>query len=173
MAEAPLPERPPLLGGFGAALAAAAVADQATKLAAIRWLEGSPPMAWLSDFVRIALVPNPGGFMSFGAGLPEDARFWIFAVAVPCSLALVCFWMLRDPLTTPRMAVGLGLVAGGGIGNWLDRVIHGAVTDFVSVGYGILRTGYFNLADVLIFAGIGLLALGLRRSPPETPAPPP
>lgn len=52
------------------------------------------------------------------------------------------------------------MIAGGGLENWLDRVLHqGAVTDFVSVGVGPLCTGIFNLADVCILAGVVLLLL--------------
>ena len=56
--------------------------------------------------------------------------------------------------------LALALVAGGGIGNWLDRVLHdGTVTDFVSVGLGGLRTGIFNLADLAVVAGVCVLLL--------------
>ena len=61
---------------------------------------------------------------------------------------------------------------GGGLGNWLDRVMHdGAVTDFVSLGLGGLRTGIFNVADLAVVAGTLLLvASARRRAPDESPA---
>ena len=60
----------------------------------------------------------------------------------------------------------VALVAGGGIGNWLDRLLNqGTVTDFVSLGVGPLRTGIFNLADVAVMAGVALLLLSFRRKP--------
>ena len=47
---------------------------------------------------------------------------------------------------------------GGGVGNWIDRVLHaGVVTDFVRIGLGPLRTGIFNVADVAVMAGAGIL----------------
>jgi len=66
---------------------------------------------------------------------------------------------LRFELTSNPGAF-LSLGAGGGLSNWLDRLLHGgAVTDFVSLGLGPLRTGVFNLADVFIVAGVALLLL--------------
>jgi signal peptidase II len=56
--------------------------------------------------------------------------------------------------------IALSLLAGGGIGNLIDRIANdGAVTDFVRIGIGPLRTGIFNLADVAIVVGVLVLAL--------------
>jgi signal peptidase II len=68
--------------------------------------------------------------------------------------------------------LGLGLVAGGGAANWLDRVLNaGAVTDFVRIDLGVARTGIFNLADVFVLAGAALFLLAQTggASPPESP----
>ena len=64
------------------------------------------------------------------------------------------------------------IVCGGGLANWLDRLLHqGAVTDFVSLGVGPLRTGIFNLADVVVVGGVALLLLSLRAGPGDPPQP--
>ena len=64
--------------------------------------------------------------------------------------------------------LALALVSGGGIGNWLDRVLHdGAVTDFVSIGVGSLRTGVFNLADLAVVAGVCLLLVSTGHAAEE------
>jgi signal peptidase II len=60
--------------------------------------------------------------------------------------------------------MNLALLCGGGLANWLDRLLNGgAVTDFVSFGVGWLRTGIFNVADVAIMAGAALLLLPIAR----------
>jgi len=54
--------------------------------------------------------------------------------------------------------LGAGLVVGGAIGNALDRVIYGAVADFLNMSCCGLNNPYvFNVADIAIFAGAGLL----------------
>jgi signal peptidase II len=68
------------------------------------------------------------------------------------ALAVVCYLFARDP-RRPGMWVATGLVAGGALGNLVDRIRAGAVTDFVVIG----SWPPFNLADVSITLGVLLL----------------
>jgi signal peptidase II len=158
---------------FVALLVASAGCDQATKRLAIERLDGVPPISLAGDTVRFELRANTGGFLSLGDGLPRGLQRLVFVGLVPLVLLLVCVLTLRSGALSAQAVAGLGLVAGGGLGNWLDRVGEaGAVTDFVSIGLGGLRTGVFNVADVAIVAGIVLLALARCGPEPErTPAP--
>jgi signal peptidase II len=57
-----------------------------------------------------------------------------------------------------RMMIALAFVVGGGIGNLLSRLLNeGRVIDFINIGFGPLRTGTFNVADMAIMAGVGAL----------------
>jgi len=70
----------------------------------------------------------------------------------------------------PARFIALGLVAGGGISNLIDRLFYdGRVTDFLNIGIGSFRTGIFNLADMAILAGALLLILS--RYAPSSAAP--
>ena len=151
---------------FPAVLLACVGCDQASKHVASLLLPGSSPVALLGGAVRLELVANPGAFLSLGAGVPELARRVVLVGLVPFLLALVCGIASRSARRSRCALVALGLIAGGGLGNWLDRVLHdGAVRDFVSVGLGPLRTGIFNLADVAILGGLALLLLSGRSAP--------
>ena len=108
--------------------------------------------------------------MSLGADLPDIARFILFTLFAGGLLATVLVITLRQKHFDRTQIAGLALVAGGGIGNLIDRVINGGlVGDFVSVGFGSLRTGIFNGADVAVFAGAILLTYSFvwkqRRRP--------
>ena len=82
-----------------------------------------------------------------GAGLP--------LVAIPLlALGVVAYLFARDP-TRPWMWVATGLLAGGAVGNLIDRIHADAVTDFIVIG----SWPAFNLADVAITAGVVLLVL--------------
>jgi signal peptidase II len=82
-----------------------------------------------------------------GAGLP--------LVVIPLlALGVVGYLFARDP-ARPGMWVATGLLAGGAVGNLIDRVHEDAVTDFIAVG----SWPPFNLADVAITAGVVLLVL--------------
>jgi signal peptidase II len=55
--------------------------------------------------------------------------------------------------------LGLALFVAGGASNWIDRVARGSVVDFLNVGVGPVRTGVFNVADVAIMLGAGVVVL--------------
>jgi signal peptidase II len=65
-------------------------------------------------------------------------------------------------------STALALLVGGGASNWIDRLANeGRVVDFMILGIGSLRTGVFNVADVAIMVGAGLLIVATRKTPPE------
>jgi signal peptidase II len=153
---------------FALALVVCFGCDQASKQVAQSLLTDTTGLSLAGDVVRFQLAFNPGGFMGLGAALPEAVRSVLLVWLVPSALALLCFHFMRTPRTTRGEWIALGLLAGGGLGNWLDRILNaGAVTDFVSLGLGRLRTGIFNVADVAVIGGALLLALSARRPLPE------
>jgi signal peptidase II len=134
--------------------------DQLAKRVASHALADASTVSLLGDTVRLELVRNPGAFLSLGSELPEAVRHAAFVLFVPLVLALVCALALRAGIPSRSTLAGLALLAGGGLGNWLDRLLQdGAVTDFVSLGFGPLRTGIFNLADLCIIVGAALFVL--------------
>ena len=65
----------------------------------------------------------------------------------------------------PTLAlIGMALFVAGGSSNLLDRLTRGSVIDFMNVGIGPLRTGIFNVADVAIMLGVGLVLLASYRA---------
>ncbi len=149
---------------FVLVLVACVSCDQASKRVATSLLAGSPPVSLVGDAVRFELASNQGAFLSLGDSLPEGARTLVFLVLVPALLALLCAYFLRAPHTTRAAFIAVGLIAGGGLGNWIDRLLQdGAVTDFVSLGLGRLRTGVFNVADLAVVGGALLLLFWPRR----------
>lgn len=139
--------------------------DQATKILAKSHLASRLPMDYLNGAVRIQYAENTGAFLSLGANLPEEARFILFVLLVGPILITGLAFAFRSDRMAPAQKMGLILAVGGGMGNLIDRIAHGAVVDFVSLGIGPLRTGIFNLADVAITAGLVLfLAAGARET---------
>ena len=163
----------PRLALFAAVGFAGIGCDHAAKRAATLWLEPGQPLSLWGDALRLELVRNPGAFLSLGATLDPALRQLLFLVVAPLALVLLMGSLLRSRTIDGRQVFALALVAGGGLANWIDRVLHaGAVTDFVSLGWGPLRTGVFNLADVWILGGVALLAWSLRAAPADGEAAP-
>lgn len=145
--------------------------DQLTKAYARSALSEGPPVRLVADTLRLELAYNPGALLSLGADLPTPIRRGLFLVAIPIALLALVLSLFRAGDLTQLQIVGLAAVCGGGLGNWLDRLLdEGLVTDFVSVGIGPLRTGIFNLADVAIILGVAALLLGLWRGEKAAPA---
>lgn len=145
-------------------LAACVGCDHATKQAADVLLADGAPVALLGDAIRFQLVSNPGAFLSLGASLPESLRGALFLGLVPVMLGAVLLGFVVRSGATRIELFAVALVIGGGLSNWVDRLAHGgAVTDFVSVGIGLVRTGIFNVADLAVMAGVALLLVTMRR----------
>lgn len=137
--------------------------DHATKQLAHESLAGAGAISLVGDVLRFELAANPGAFMNMGSDLPPTLRSVLLIGGVPLLLAMVCGAFFRAGIGSLAALAGLALITGGGLGNWLDRVLHGgAVTDFVSIGLPGLRTGVFNLADVVIIVGLLLFAFSAR-----------
>ena len=145
--------------------------DQVSKSAARALLPSGTTESFFADSLRLELVKNPGAFLSLGASLPDHLRFALFTgVTAVILIALVCAALFAR-LGVARI-IAIGLVAGGGISNLIDRLLYdGLVTDFLNVGIGSFRTGIFNVADMGILAGALLLVLN-RQAPRPLPPPP-
>lgn len=137
--------------------------DQATKALAKRSLSGEPAREYLAGAVRLEYAENVGSFLSLGASLPAETRFWIFTVFSALLVLGMAFYALRASEQTPLLVfLGIALVIAGGLGNLIDRLTHeGRVVDFMQLRAGPLHTGIFNVADVALMAGIGLVLLAL------------
>jgi|SRR5215467_10965362 len=141
--------------GVAVAVAAAAV-DQAAKL----WLlygfglGGRSPVP-VTSFLDLVLAWNTGISFSLFRQAGPLGQWVLFALKV-IAVALVVIWLAR---TRSRLvAVALGLIVGGALGNAIDRVVYGAVMDFVlfhiTAATWTFHWYVFNLADAAIVAGV-------------------
>lgn len=154
------------------ALAACIGCDRVTKHVAATTLAGEAGRSFLNDTVRLQYVENRGGFLGLGSDLPPAVRTWVFTVGVGLMLFCVGVAAVRMELTRLQR-FGLLLFVAGGASNWIDRVLHGSVIDFLNIGLGPLRTGIFNVADIAITVGAIVVVLAELRPlarPADTPA---
>lgn len=126
--------------------------DQATKAAAREVYENGPQVL-LPGIINIVHVENTGAAFSVGQG----ATVLFVAVAVVFVVgATILVWKTSD-LPLP-LVVSIALVAGGGLGNMIDRVIDGSVTDFLATAF--MNFPVFNVADICVTVGIVLSVVG-------------
>ena len=121
--------------------------DQLTK----RWILSNIPAGSRRPFIPGVLdlfhVQNDGAAFSIGSGRP----LFFAALTAVVVLGMVYAVMREKNLPYPLIAI-LGLVAGGGIGNGLERVAHGSVTDFLATTF--MNFAIFNVADIFVTCGI-------------------
>jgi signal peptidase II len=149
--------------------------DQASKRVAAEVLKGTETLSYLGDVFRLTYAENSGAFLGLGGGWPEPVRWAVFTGAALAVVAASAGWVvaqLRRPQHDALAVWAMVLIAAGGMGNLVDRVLReGRVIDFMNLGLGPVRTGIFNVADVQIMVGLGMLLLGRRRAPVEAPSP--
>lgn len=136
--------------------------DQVTKRIAHHHLSLGATVSLLNDTVRLQYAENPGAFLSLGQGLPDAVRQTLFIFGAIVFVCVALLWALRSGKVGRLQVLGTALMCGGALGNVIDRLAHdGRVIDFLNVGIGPIRTGIFNVADMALLVGVGLLILKL------------
>ena len=133
-----------LLGG---AAAAVVVLDQLSKAWVRAALVPGKPVTLIPHVMDLSLVYNTGAAFSMGEG---RGVLFVLICAVICAGCCVLVWRERD--MPPALLAMLGCVCGGGIGNAIDRVMAGRVTDFFATTF--MDFAVFNVADVFITCGV-------------------
>ena len=149
---------------WGAGTAALAFAlDQATKWWVLAYLMDPPRVIPITPFFNLVLGWNRG--VSFGLlSADHPATPWLLSSLALAVVVGLVVWTTRD--RRPGMAASIGFIVGGALGNVVDRLRHGAVTDFLDFHVAGYHWPAFNLADTAIFVGVALLLLvGGRREP--------
>lgn len=133
------------------------VADLGTKAWARAALaDGPTDLGW----VALRLAENPGVAFSLGAGAPA----WLISAVTTAAVVVIGVMAARGVLHPPAAA---GLLLGGGLGNLIDRLATGTVTDMIDFGW----FPSFNVADIALNVGVGLVLLwGLFLHDDEEPA---
>lgn len=142
--------------------------DQATKWAIAEWVDLYAKVP-LNAFMNLTHHRNTGAAFSFLAGAGGWQRWFFVCLALAVS-SVIAFWLYRLRRDGPAVLMaGLALVLGGAIGNLIDRIRLGYVTDFIQVWFGSWAFPSFNVADAAISVGAAFLiidALFLSRSRP-------
>lgn len=135
--------------------------DQLTKAIVLRALVPYMPHEVIPHVLNWTLAFNKGAAFSFLAD-GSGWQTWVFAIlAIVVSIGMAA-WLDRTPRGDWRTALPVALIIGGALGNLLDRLIHGQVTDFIQVYWHAWSFAAFNVADSAITVGaVALMGFGL------------
>ena len=142
-------------GVFALVVALAATADQGIKLTMVRLLADSGPIR-IAPFLDLRLGYNTGVSFGMFAETFREAP-WLLAAIMIGIVLLIAALAVRSSRRVETVA--FALIAGGAIGNIVDRFRLGAVIDYLDAFYGDLHWPTFNFADVVITCGVFLMIL--------------
>lgn len=139
--------------------------DQASKWVVLTNLNYAEPVV-VTPFFQLLLIFNPGAAFSFLATQPGWQRWFFIVLAI-----VICGWLLAllyRHQSERALPLAFSLIIGGAIGNVIDRIVHGAVVDFLFFHAGRYSWPAFNLADAAITVGVILMLWSqLRPAAPE------
>ena len=138
------------------------IADQLTKALVVANLAVGEQARLLGDLVQVWHAQNRGAAFSLFQGGTV-----VFLIVSVLSIGMVAYFhrSLRD--RSLWLHVVLGIVLGGTLGNFIDRLRQGYVTDWLSIGIGDTRWPTFNVADSSVVIGIGILVVYLFLTSPD------
>lgn len=131
------------------------VADQAIKRVVENSMELGQSIPVIRDVLHLTYITNSGGAFGILSGSQP-----VLLVGSVIAIAVV-LWMLLAGPPSKLTALGCGLVLGGAAGNLLDRLVAGAVIDYLDIRVWPI----FNLADTAIVIGVGMLLVASFREP--------
>lgn len=134
--------------------------DQMTKAWAVRRLRFGDDISVISGFLNFAYAQNTGAAFSIFDSQGDAGRWGLSAVALFASV-LVLYYFWRTPRSDDRMLGALALLLAGIVGNVTDRIRLGFVVDFIDVQFGSWHYPTFNVADMAIICGAGLMIIDM------------
>ena len=142
--------------------------DQVTKLIVAKSIHLNDSVTVIPEFFRISHVLNRGAAFSLFANIRSPLAplgLLFFSLIV---MTIITIILLKSRKVFSRTNVGLSLILGGALGNFLDRLLTGSVVDFLAFRLGSYHWPDFNLADSAIVVGSGLLLLDVFFPVKET-----
>lgn len=141
------------------------VADQAAKYIVVHMMQLDRVFAidiW-PPYFNLRMAWNYGinfGLLSLDTAAQRETMRWVL-IGVALIIAAAVLWWIRKEPGSPWHRIAAGLLVGGALGNVVDRVLYGAVADFINMSCCGLQNPYaFNIADIAVFVGaFGLVLL--------------
>ena len=146
---------------FAAIAVLVPVLDQVTKHIIKTSMKMYDSITVIKDIFRITYIENTGIAFGIFNGIPHPAVRWTLAsVMLVAMAAITAYWAMHRKKGFV-FNLSCGLILGGAIGNFIDRVIIGRVTDFIEVGWKQYTWPVFNIADSAVSVGVCLFILFL------------
>lgn len=128
------------------------VVDQITKWLVAKYMEIGESIPLWNGVFHLTSHRNAGAAF----GILQNQRWFFVSITIVIIIGLIVF-IWRTGIKQPILSLGLGLVLGGAIGNFVDRLLFGEVVDFFH--FKLINFAIFNVADAAISVGVGFVIL--------------
>ena len=139
--------------------AAAIFLDQITKLLVVQNISEGASVEGIRGVFRLTYIENKGAAF----GMLSEHR-WVFMVLSTVAIVAILIYLWKEKPRSILVRLSLGMILGGGIGNMIDRIFRGFVVDFIDLQFIPFWSYIFNVADIFVCVGCGLLILHLILS---------
>lgn len=133
--------------------------DQVTKKMTRDRIEYNETIEVIGEYLILTKVENEGAFLGMGSSLSPTMRKILLLILPAAVMIALLVYLIRNTEITRLSMIALSFIVGGGIGNIYDRIVYGSVTDMVFIDLQFAHTGIFNLADVSVMIGTGIILL--------------
>ncbi|PYZ93916.1 signal peptidase II [Salipaludibacillus keqinensis] len=130
------------------------ILDQFTKWLVVEYMELRESIPLIENVLYLTSHRNAGA--AFGI---LQGQLWLFFIATVVVIGVVTYYIQKYTKGEPWFGVSLGLVLGGAIGNFIDRILEGAVVDFIDVYIFAYNFPIFNVADSALVVGVIMLMI--------------
>jgi len=132
--------------------------DQVSKFWIRANVEYNEIINLIGDTFIMTKVENKGAFLGMGSDLNPTVRLIVLLILPSAVLLFVLRYVFINKSIDKLSLIGFCFIIGGGLANLYDRIVYGEVTDFLHIDLGgVFRTGIFNVADMSVMLGMGLL----------------
>lgn len=131
--------------------------DQISKKLVQKNVEKHDYIELFNDNFILTHVENKGAMLGFGESFSPTVKILLLQILPVLVLLILLFNILQKKNLNKLLIVAFSFVIGGGIGNLIDRIAYGKVTDFFILKIGVFKTGIFNMADLSVTIGVLLI----------------
>lgn len=132
--------------------------DQVIKNIILKTIEVGEYITLIPNFFFFTNIKNTGGAWS----ILDTYPMILTIIGFLCIIGLNYYLTKKNQFTRIEI-IYLGLIMGGMLGNFIDRIIYEGVVDFIGFKFGSYQFPIFNIADITIVVGVGLILLEMIR----------
>ncbi len=127
--------------------------DQIVKVIVRKNVEYHKQTEIIGKYLVLTKVENTGAFLGLGDSIPRPLYMILMIILPLAVVGYALYYLIKKSDVSKLLIISLSFIIGGGIGNIIDRILYGSVTDFLYFDFVLFHTGIVNIADMFVTFG--------------------